>query len=284
MPESNGWPVPPGASKALACSDWARSQHLDPVGSAGYYDGFLLVEQPLPWPFDVASLPELVGVAAVAASARLRLQAVVPVGGRDMGTLSPAGLAGDFDPAAAAEDGASRRLVCYRSARPGWAGPLVRSERVVEAGALADTAAELVGGGSLTVEEPGAGEAQPVDVLVCTHGRRDSCCGGRGMDLVSELRRHPGFGSSTGLRLWRTSHTGGHRFAPTAVLLPSGTMWGWVGQELLRAAAFAEGDVEPWLDHYRGCATLGSPSQQAVERAVVAEVGWGLIGFVPQGL
>jgi hypothetical protein len=282
MPESNGRPVPPAASEPLACSDWARSQHLDPVGSAGFYEGFLLVEQPLPWPFDVASLPELVDVATVAASARLRLQAVVPVGGQNTGTLSPTGPGRTAGPAVApsAEDEESRRLICYRSARPGWAGPLVRSERVVEAGALAETAAELVDGGSLAVEGAGTGaghgdgQAQMADVLVCTHGRRDSCCGARGMDLVNELRRDPRFGSAAGVRLWRTSHTGGHRFAPTAVLLPSATMWAWAGPELLRAAAFAEGDVEPWLDHYRGCATVGSPQQQAVERAVLAEVGW----------
>ncbi len=45
-----------------------------------------------------------------------------------------------------------------------------------------------------------------------------------------------------------------------------------------RAAAFAEGTAEPWLERYRGCATVGSPAQQAVERAVLAEVGWPLLG------
>ncbi len=98
MPESDG-SVQSVPSSPPACSEWARSQHLDPVGSAGYYDGFLLVEQPLPWPFDVASQPELVEVAEVAASARLRLQAVIPVGGterrrgrgRDAGAVGAAG-------------------------------------------------------------------------------------------------------------------------------------------------------------------------------------------------
>ena len=44
MPESDG-SVQSVPSSLPACSEWARSQHLDPVGSAGYYDGFLLVEQ-----------------------------------------------------------------------------------------------------------------------------------------------------------------------------------------------------------------------------------------------
>ncbi len=290
MPESDGLSVQTELSSTPACSEWARSQHLDPVGSAGYYDGFLLVEQPLPWPFDVASQPELVEVAKVAASARLRLQAVIPVGGRE-------GAGDEVEPSERPEPAAGtsgqRRIICYRSARPGWAGPLVRSERLVAgAGALAEAAAELVGAELVGAGLAGAGlggaewvpttpdptSTQPLDLLVCTHGRRDACCGARGMELVNELRRHERFSARAGLRLWRTSHTGGHRFAPTAVLLPTATMWAWADPELLHAAAFAEGTAGEWLERYRGCATVGSPAQQAVERAVLAEVGWPLLG------
>ncbi len=275
MPESDGWSVQSVPSSPPACSEWARSQHLDPVGSAGYYDGFLLVEQPLPWPFDVASQPELVEVAKVAASARLRLQAVIPVGGTGsaVGQVETPGLSGPPD-----GSGGRRRVICYRSARAGWAGLLVRSERLVaEVGALAEAAAQLVGA-DLAPATPEPRGIEPVDLLVCTHGRRDSCCGARGMELINELRRQRQFSSPGGLQLWRTSHTGGHRFAPTAVLLPTGTMWAWADLELLRAAAFAEGTAEGWLERYRGCATVGSPAQQAVERAVLAEVGWLLLG------
>jgi hypothetical protein len=281
MPESDGWRVHPGLGEPLACSDWARSQHLNPVGSAGYYDGFLLIEQPLPWPFDVSSLPELVAVAEVAASARLRLQTVIPV--RDQG-LPPPSPEDDGDeaelpgpPRETKLIHSIRRLICYRSVRPGWAGPLVRSERVVQAGALATAVADLVDHGP-ALDEAGSNGTRVVDLLVCTHGRRDACCGARGRELLSELRGHAGFSSEAGMRLWRTSHTGGHRFAPTAILLPAGTMWAWADASLLRAAASAEGEVGPWLERYRGCATVGSPAQQALERAVAAEVGWPLMG------
>lgn len=292
MPESNGWPVEPAPVGLPACSDWARSQHLDPVGSAGYYEGFLLVEQPLPWPFDVSSIPELVEVAELAAAARLRLQAVIPAGRREVG-----GGTRGVDERGAQEGGPGegpgqegveaskqaagevRRIVCYRGARPGWAGPLARSERLAEVGSLADATAELLSQGP-EPDEPEQGRSRVVDVLVCTHGRRDACCGSRGMDLISELKRDPDFGGgggNAGVRLWRTSHTGGHRFAPTAVVLPAGTLWAWVTPALLRAAAFGEGEVEPTLERYRGCATVGTPAQQAVERAVLAEVGWPLM-------
>ena len=151
------------------------------------------------------------------------------------------------------------------------------------AGSLAEATGELLSQG-LAPDEPEQITSRVVDVLVCTHGRRDTCCGSRGMDLVGELRRDPQFGTDAGVRLWRTSHTGGHRFAPTAVLLPAGTMWAWVTPALLRAAAFTEGEVEPWLERYRGCATVGSPAQQAAERAVLGGSGLASHEFLSAGL
>lgn len=61
----------------------------------------------------------------------------------------------------------------------------------------------------------GARESEPV-LLVCTNGRRDVCCAVRGRPVaVAAAARHPG-------QVWEASHTGGHRFAPTGVLLPFG--------------------------------------------------------------
>ena len=61
----------------------------------------------------------------------------------------------------------------------------------------------------------GAQAADPV-LLVCTNGRRDVCCAVRGRPVALEAASaHPG-------RVWEASHTGGHRFAPTGVLLPHG--------------------------------------------------------------
>jgi hypothetical protein len=53
-------------------------------------------------------------------------------------------------------------------------------------------------------------------LLVCTNGRRDVCCAVRGRPVALEASAHaPG-------RVWEASHTGGHRFAPTGVVLPFG--------------------------------------------------------------
>jgi hypothetical protein len=265
------WPPP--------CSDWAKSQRLGPIGSAGYYDGFLLVEQPLPWPSDVSEMPELAEVAKVAYGARLRLQAVA----RDTraGAGGPAAAEGSGEEAsrtAMTDDAGSRlrRLICYRSTRPGWAGPMARSELLAAPESLAEVAQAVVEAAAVAPEPGDGGAAATADVLVCTHGRRDACCGARGMELLGALADAPRFGHPD-VRLWRTSHTGGHRFAPTAIALPSASLWAWADAALLAQVVDAEGPVGLSLTRYRGCASLGSPAQQAVEKAVLSEVGWPLL-------
>lgn len=240
---------PAGAPR---CSAWTRAEGVDPIGSAGCYDGYLLVETPLPWPRDVGQLPELAGLAA---RAGYRLQALVP-----------------SDLAAPPE--ARRVIVHRRDAGAGFAG-YVRAE-VARGPSLADaieTALGTAGGaGSEVTGRDGGGEV--VDVLVCTHGRRDVCCGSAGTDLALQLAaRDP----RPGVRFRRTSHTGGHRFAPTFIVLPQGSAWAFASVELVdqvldRSVPFAE-----VAGHYRGCAGLERPEVQALERAVLANVGWELL-------
>ena len=261
------WPPP--------CTDWAKSQSLDPIGSAGYYNGFLLVEQPLPWPADVSEIPELAEVSKVANGARLRLQAVAQAGAADAGGVRDSGEVSDAD-GARSGGGALRRVICYRSTRPGWAGPMVRSERLAEPGLLVDVARAVVEQATVAPEGEVGSAAAAADVLVCTHGRRDTCCGARGMELLGTLGGAPTL-RRPGVRVWRTSHTGGHRFAPTAIALPSASLWAWADGALLSQVVDAEGLLGSVLSRYRGCASLGSPAQQAVEKAVLSEVGWPLL-------
>ena len=262
------------------CSEWSRAQGLDPGGTAGNYRGFLLVEHPLPWPGDASDVAELAEVSRLASKAGLRLQLlaaelVAPGDGRPE----------DGD---AASPRNARRVVCYRQTREGWAGEVERSEVLVDASSVGDAVEELVSGRA----RPGSRDGLVADVLVCTHGRRDRCCGSRGTELFANLVAQPldasagageggagesGAGESGAVRLWRTSHTGGHRFSPTAVVFPSATLWGYVDRPLLQSVLASVEPVSDWLARYRGCATLGTPAQQAVERAVLAEVGWKLL-------
>ncbi|MGH8989138.1 MAG: sucrase ferredoxin, partial [Acidimicrobiales bacterium] len=131
---------------------------------------------------------------------------------------------------------------------------------------LGRAADELLAGGGVETGRP--------DFLVCTHGRRDRCCGSLGTELWEELGAS-GF-DGDGARLARTSHTGGHRFAATCVVLPAGTVWGLLDADALRRIAMRRGPIDDLLPRYRGCSGLGSPAAQVLERSVLAEVGWPL--------
>ncbi|MEV0293345.1 sucrase ferredoxin [Nocardia sp. NPDC050710] len=104
--------------------------------------------------------------------------------------------------------------------------------------------------------------------LVCAHGRRDQCCALLGRPIAADLAvRYPG-------KIWECSHTGGHRFAPALVLLPSGLTYGRVGSsaaaEVVEAAL--RGAVSPTGLRGRSCY---SPVEQAAEIAVRAVISAG---------
>ncbi|MEV0945915.1 sucrase ferredoxin [Rhodococcus sp. NPDC049939] len=86
---------------------------------------------------------------------------------------------------------------------------------------------------------PGLGtpETDPV-VLVCAHGKRDQCCAVVGRPVAAELAAE--FGDA----VWECSHTGGHRFAPSMILLPTGYTYGRLSAQqsldVVRAATHGE--------------------------------------------
>lgn len=233
----------------IRCSDWARATSLSPAGTAGTYAGYLLVEIPLPWPHDVGETAQAEALAPVIGPAGYRLQAVMPV-----------------DPDAPAEN---RRVILH--ARPpgeaGFAG--YRRFEATAGPSLPDTVAALVA--AAADPAPSSLEAPAVDVLVCGHGRRDACCGRLGAGLAVRLAAP---GPRPGVNLWRTSHLGGHRFAPVALVLPQGTGWAFADLDLVGAVLGREGDFAAVADHYRGCSGLESPQVQALEGEVLRREGW----------
>ncbi|CRK57127.1 hypothetical protein [Alloactinosynnema sp. L-07] len=96
-------------------------------------------------------------------------------------------------------------------------------------------------------------------LLVCTNGRRDVCCAVRGRPIADELA------FDHGDTVWECTHIGGHRFAPTALLLPTGYSYGAIDPDFARG--LLTGDVV--TDRCRGRSTW-PPAAQAAELAVRA--------------
>jgi hypothetical protein len=76
-----------------------------------------------------------------------------------------------------------------------------------------------------------------------------------------------------GARVWRCSHTGGHRFAPTAITVADGRAWAYADADLLVGVIERSIPVSDLHGHDRGTAALGLWGQ-AVERALFELEGW----------
>ena len=74
--------------------------------------------------------------------------------------------------------------------------------------------------------------------------------------------------------MWRCSHTGGHRFAPTAITLPDGRAWAYVDADLVEGVLSRTEDVAALAPHDRGCMAF-DPWAQVVERELFVRFGWG---------
>ena len=235
---------------ARRCSAWARDADLSPIGTCGSYLGYLLIERPLPWLKDIGEAPALADLAGRLSALGIRLQALA--------STSPGG-----DPAD------SRMILHAPSAKAAGFAGYQRFETA--AGDCLEASLDRL----LACAEDGqAPDSAHTDLLVCTHGSRDGCCGSLGTDLALRLAAVP---ARPGIRHWRTSHTGGHRFAPTFLLLPQGTSWGFADVHLVRRVVERSVPFAEVAGHYRGCPGLPGPHVQVLERAVLSMVGWELL-------
>lgn len=252
------------AARRPLCSVTSESLHESAFGSAATAAAWVCLEQSGPWGRVAATESHLdtdlgrrLDAAAQAAGARFVL------------VRTPGRHADDHD---GRHERHTVLLACADVRRP-W---MLRGE-VPDAHQLAALDVEaLVRGDRAAVQASLSGVELHLDdapaLLVCTNGRRDLCCAVRGRPVAIEAaQRRPG-------QVWETTHTGGHRYSPTGVLLPTGQTLGRFDTDLAVAAldAAARGELAPALHgdrHDRGLSALDAPVRAAVSavRESVAE-------------
>ncbi|MEO7429195.1 MAG: sucrase ferredoxin [Acidimicrobiales bacterium] len=232
--------VPPEST--FRCAPWTQAQGVDPIGSTPRFDALVLVEWPLPWPSDVTEIPELADASMVAG---VRVMLVVPRHDDSASGLS--------------------RVVHHRRLDASF---FVGTDHQVphhEVGALV---AALAADPLSDAYRPSVVGVAPPEVLVCGHGKRDACCGRWGTLVHVELAAR-----SSSVRVWRCSHTGGHRFAPTAITLPEGRAWAYIDADMLSGIVARTADPVALAAHDRGTSSLDAWAQ-VLERAVFSARGW----------
>lgn len=156
-----------------------------------------------------------------------------------------------------------RVLLIRRHGRRRWGGP--QAWAVVdhdgrqqwgtwEAGADLEHAADAFAGDVVR-----SGPQHPL-LLVCAHGRHDTCCALRGRPVAEALAEY--WPETT----WECSHVGGDRFAANLVLLPDGACYGNLSANsaVPVVESHLAGTVTP--AHLRGLST----EPPAVQAAIVA--------------
>jgi hypothetical protein len=239
----------PAEAEMERCAAHAERIDLDPGGTALWVDELIVVDVALPWPKPVwaadgfTAVPELV-MAAGEAGRRVRVLAAVPLA-----------------------DGIGR-VVTHRLTDQ---AQFARVEHQVDPAGIPGLLERLLAGGLEASPQTVASTAARRELLLCTQGSHDVCCGARGTSMWNSL-----LAADPSFSIRRVSHTGGHRMAPTGLTLPDGRMWGMVSVDEMTAILRADSTPAAVAHRCRGWVGAAGGAAQMAERAVMAEVDdWG---------
>jgi len=120
------------------------------------------------------------------------------------------------------------------------------------------------------------------ELMVCTHAQVDLACGRFGTPLYRRLRKEYAPAANVNLRVWQTTHFGGHQFAPTLVDLPQGCLWGHLEPETLDLLVNRNGSVADLRQFYRGWTGL-TKFEQIAECEIRTQSGWTWLDYLKAG-
>lgn len=230
---------------ACAAISWELAE--SPAATASTARTWLLLEQPGPWgakAFTSSHLDPAVG--------RALEQATKGTGIRAALIRRPGRHADSHDTARP-----RRVFLAHTVPGAGW----LRTATVDDPAHLLDLDFSRIGDG----HHDGFGTDHTGDplALVCTNGRRDRCCALLGRPLAAELAE-AGHGD-----VWETTHLGGHRFAPTMLVLPHGYAYARQDTASAKSILLAAADGRVITHDCRG-RSAWPPAGQAAELAVRA--------------
>ena len=255
---------------ARLCSAFSTAADEDPGGSAFSWNRCMIVEVPDPWEAQVhrsryfpPGVWEVV-MSADGSESEAKLHCMLP------------------------DDEYSReghtRIILFSRPR----GPFSRfekSEYLVPTDRTARLVDELLSSSPALgpFEEFRQDTSSTRDILVCTHGSHDTCCGTFGYPIYEQIRNEDARRPGSNIRVFRVSHLGGHRFAPNLVDMPEGRNWVRMGVDDLDALLFRTRPPSELRPFHRGWAGLDTPQEQRVEQEAFMREGWEWAGRTRSG-
>lgn len=243
------------------CSLYSLANGEDPIGSATPFDRCLIMEIPLPWPRDVWRASDY--------TKAVKRTVLTP----RAGTRPPRLLAIEPDPERSVP-GQARIFWFQRPVLPdGLFASYTKQDFLVPEAEVISFLQSLLTDDSIALEAYTAPDAAERDLFICTQDSRDACCGRFGLEMYRTLDGLNHGEPAESRAVWRVSHLGGHRLAPTLMDMPSGQSFGHLSLDALQPLLHRAGELDLLLDCYRGWSGMAKHGQIA-EREVWRAIGW----------
>jgi hypothetical protein len=247
------------------CADYSRQAEEDIIGSGTNHQTYILVECLPPWAsdaFDSKHVPQnLKDLVAEIKRANLSVRFLL---------ISSTQL----------EIPKSTKVLIYDKKRELLSNGYTRKEFDVEnIEQVAPLVRQYLDGEILNCESE---TNQLRDILVCTHGRHDKCCAKYGNPFYFQSVATISNLQLDNVRIWKASHFGGHRFAPTMIDFPDGRYYGVLDRDSFKSILTRTGDIKVLNKVYRGWGILPT-SIQAMERELILRYGWDWFNYKVAG-
>lgn len=249
----------------FSCAAFSRKLGEDIIGSGTNHQTYVLVECPTPWAnnaLETESLPEnLKSLIAEVKQSKLSVRFLL-INNNETRKKN------------------RRKILIYDRQSQGVTNGYSRKEFNIENISHAtELISKYLAGDTVDFESD---DSLTRDILVCTHGNHDLCCGKYGAPFYTKALATISELSLNNIRMWRASHFGGHRFAPTAIDFPDGRYYGGLDQDSFKSILTRTGDLSCMNKVYRGWGIL--PTQiQVLERELMILHGWDWFNYKVAG-
>ncbi|MTJ12966.1 sucrase ferredoxin [Anabaena sp. UHCC 0187] len=246
------------------CADHSREIQEDVIGSATNYQTYILVECPTPW------VSEALNSKWVPDNLRILVEDVK----RAKLPINFLLIANDQS-----HRGEETTLLIYQQQEGLSNGYRKQEFKLPNIEQVAGVVSKWLAGVSADYEI----ESSPTrDILVCTHGSHDQCCAKYGNPFYFHAENTISDLQLNHVRIWRSSHFGGHRFAPTAIDFPQGRYYGVLDSDTFKSILTHTGDIQCLNKVYRGWGILPN-ALQILERELMLRLGWDWFNYQVTG-